>query len=47
MKLKIVDLLPTEGVVGRKCTEAVMQRMRESTINRRDEGAGYVGDLYD
>ena len=24
-----------------------MQRMRASTINRKDERAGYVGDLYD
>eukprot|EP00400_MALV-I_sp_L67-5_P001111 gene1111-288_t len=46
MKLKIIDLMPTEGIVDRKCTESVVQRTHESSINRRNEGAGHVGDLY-
>jgi len=46
MKLELVQLAKTSGFVNRKTMEAVVQATTDSTINRRIEGAGTVGNLY-
>jgi len=46
MKLKLEKVYKTCGYVDRKITESVVQMMTSSSINRRVEGAGTVGNLY-
>ena len=46
MNLELVQAIKTCGYVERKIMEAVVQAMFLSSINRRIEGAGTVGNLY-
>ena len=46
MRLKLIEQVKTDGYVDRKVMEAVLQATTNSTINRRIEGAGTVGNLY-
>ena len=46
LRLKLTDVIPTKGFVDRKTTEAVVQELEESDINRRIEGERTVGNLY-
>ena len=44
--LELVEVVKTCGYIKRKTMEAVVQATTDSTINRRIEGAGTVGNLY-
>ena len=46
MMLELVSLTKTCGFVERKTMESVVQATTSSSINRRVEGAGTVGNLY-
>ena len=46
LKLRLIDVIPTRGFVDRKTTEAVVQSIEPSEINRRIEGERTVGNLY-
>ena len=46
LRLRLKDVIPTCGFVDRKTTEAVVQSIEPSEINRRIEGERTVGNLY-
>lgn len=44
--ISILDVMPKPGFADRRTTEAVVQELEQSDINRRIEGQRAVGNLY-